>query len=744
MAAPMDHILEDLKDVKPKSGGGWMACCPVHHDRKPSLSIDQEHNGTILLHCFAGCETEAIVAKLGLELSDLYPPTVRSITAQRFPKDLTPIPCIVQTYDYCDEAGVLLFQVVRYEPKGFKQRRPAGNGSWAWNRNGVRSVLYNMHLLTQALPDQPVFVVEGEKDADRLTELSFLATTCPGGAGRWRDAYSERLRGRDVVIIPDNDAAGRRHAEQVALSLNGAATSIKIIELPDVPDKGDVSDWLDATGDNPDALMALVSATTTWSAPEPNNTSDGGTTPSPQGARTDASAALSATFPALTDLGNAARLVAAHGERLRFCHHFGKWFVWDGRRWAEDQTGQVMRLAKDAARAIFAEAATTDDEVLQKKVSSWAIRSQAAERLKAMVELAKSEPGIPVTPDELDRNLWLLNVANGTIDLRTGRLRPPDPADLNTKLAPVAFEPNATCPVWLGFIDTIMAGNTEMIGFLQRGIGYALTGDTSERCLFVGHGAEGRNGKTTLLRTVAALLGDYALRTPVETLLVRPQGGIPNDIARLKGARFVYGSESEDGRRLAEALVKDLTGQDIIAARFLHREFFDFTPICKIWLMTNHRPLIRGTDHAIWDRIRLIPFAVRIPEEQVDRRLGEKLRAELPGVLAWAVEGCLEWQAKGLAAPKTVAEATAGYRSEMDIVAAWIADACVIGKGLKATAKELHASYDTWCEEAGEKSQSQKMLAIRLQEKGFLNDTGPGGYRVWKGLGLKVAPVEGR
>ncbi len=442
----------------------------------------------------------------------------------------------------------------------------------------------------------------------------------------------------------------------------------------------------------------------------------------------------------LTDLGAAERFAARHGGELRYCHDWGKWLEWEGRYWQVDATGAVVRRAKVTAREIYAEAAKASTKEEAAAIAAFARRTEGQARLEAMINLARSEmepaPGIPVTPDQLDRNPWLVSVTNGTLELPTGELLRHRQTDLITKLVPMHYDPNATCPTWLRFLDQTMEGRQSLIGFLQRAVGYSLTGSIRERALFLLHGS-GANGKSTFLKTVAAMLGAYAVRTPTETLLVKREAGIPNDVARLRGARFVYASETEDGKRLAEALIKDMTGGEPLSARFMRGEWFDFTPEFKLWLGTNHKPTIRGTERAIWDRIKLIPFTVSIPEDQQDKELPTKLAAELGGIFAWAVRGCLDWQKNGLGVPDEVKQATAGYRAEMDTLAAFLDDCCVVHEGVSVTAKALYATYTAWCERTGEKAIPQRTMGLKLNERGFTaRDLGHQKTRTWLGVGL--------
>jgi P4 family phage/plasmid primase-like protien len=349
-----------------------------------------------------------------------------------------------------------------------------------------------------------------------------------------------------------------------------------------------------------------------------------------------------------TDLGNARRLVVEHGQNVHYCFQTNRWLIWrDARHWAEDTVGEIERIAKTTIQTMYSQAAELDDAE-RKSLAKWALKSESHRAITSMIALARSEHGVPVTTDQLDHNPWLLTVGNGTLDLRTGELRTSRREDLITKTASVDYDPSAQCPTWEAFLDRIMASNRGLIAFLQRAIGYSLTGSTRERVTFFLFGT-GANGKSTLLETIGALLGDYAETTRAETLMVKTyDGGIPNDIAALRAARLVSTSETEEGKRLAEALVKAITGGDTLSARFMRGEFFKFKPAFKLWLATNHKPTIRGTDPAIWDRIRLVPFEVRIPDAEQDRELPAKLREELPGIMAWAVRGCLDWQRNGL------------------------------------------------------------------------------------------------
>jgi putative DNA primase/helicase len=434
----------------------------------------------------------------------------------------------------------------------------------------------------------------------------------------------------------------------------------------------------------------------------------------------------------LTDAGNAELLVRLAGRDLRWCEAMvgSGWLVWDGHRWRPDNTRQVTREAMKVAQAWLTSlpqecadlVKSTKEEANNKRrkaILQHAAKCQSASAIRAMLDLAAAHPRIATQRDAFDKDPWLFNAANATFDLKRECAYSQRREDLIMKVGGVAYANNAECPTWVAFLHRIMKGNTALIEFLQRAVGYSMTGETSEQCLFILHG-EGSNGKGTFVEVVRHVLGDYARNTPIETFTQKREGGIPNDIAALAGARFVTASESQEGVTLNEALVKNATGDDTLTARFLNREYFDFLPAFKIWIQTNHRPVIRGTDNGIWRRICLIPFEVTIPKDERDKMLKHKLRAEAPGILRWCLEGASKWIAEGLKPPAEVDAANAAYRSDMDVAQAWIDECCVTGPGAGPTQfKFLYASYRNWCTENGMHAHKSKWLAQQLESKGY-------------------------
>jgi putative DNA primase/helicase len=437
-----------------------------------------------------------------------------------------------------------------------------------------------------------------------------------------------------------------------------------------------------------------------------------------------------------TDAGNAEALAKLHGHRLRFDHTQNKWVVWNLRYWVVDETGEADRAALDTARQRFKAAMLLTDAETRKDAADWSLRSESTFGRRAMLASAESIKELATVTGDYDRDPFLFTVENGTLDLRTAKLRDAKPEDLITKASSVKYAPNAQCPRWTQFLDEVFLNDVELIRFVQRAVGYSLTGDTREQCLFILHGG-GANGKSTFLEIVLKLVGTHGAITSFSTFLVQQHPGSPrNDVAKLHGARLVKAAESQKQAALDEATVKEVTGGDTISARFLFREFFDFRPQFKIWLTTNHRPTIYGTDDAIWRRIRLIPFNAQFTGKKRDPKLRAKLELELPGILAWAVQGCLEWQRVGLGNAPAVELATLDYRRDSDHFGRFLAERCSDGPREHAAGKELFDAYVQWCAEKGERPESNNNFAKALADRGKQKKRTKKGT-VYMGVGLR-------
>lgn len=403
----------------------------------------------------------------------------------------------------------------------------------------------------------------------------------------------------------------------------------------------------------------------------------------------------------LTDTGNASRFSTRYQSRARFVYGRG-WLIWDELQWRQDATGQIMELAKALARTIQKEAAGINDADVSDAVRKHAKASLQAPKLKAMLELAQSEPALAAATSQMDSHDMLLGVANGVINLKTGKLQPARREDMLTLHSAVSFDAKAKCPRFLAFIDQVTGSDKPLANYLQRLVGYALTGLTTEQCLFFLYG-KGLNGKSTFLNVIKALAGvDLAKQTPSETLMVK-RTSATNDIARLQNVRVVIANEVEDGSLLAESLVKQMTGGEAMTAKFHYAEYFEYQPKFKLFIAGNHKPTIRGRDDGIWRRIRLVPFVVTITPAQRDTHLQEKLFAELPGILNWAIKGCLDWQKNHLREPKVVSDAVCSYRDEMDVIGQWLGECCKVAAHLDNKAGEAYRNYKCWAEQNGYK-----------------------------------------
>ena len=435
-----------------------------------------------------------------------------------------------------------------------------------------------------------------------------------------------------------------------------------------------------------------------------------------------------------TDEANAALFLSLHGADVRYCPPWDKWLLWTGSHWRIDDCMAVARLAGDMPRELYRKAGESIDTARRRTIAGLARALESRRRQSDLLAAARCR--VVVHHTDLDKGRFLLNAKNGTIDLSTGERREHRRSDLLTHDTEIPYKPDANASIWERFLSEIFAGDTDLIRFVQRAVGYSLTGDVREQVLLICHG-NGSNGKSVFLNIVRKLLGKLALQAAPDLLMADRHRRHPTEQADLFGKRLVSVQETAEGRRFNEALVKQLTGGDAVRARRMCEDFWEFEPTWKIWLSTNHRPEIRGTDHAIWRRVRLIPFNVQFSDNGPHRKdpgMEAKLTAELPGILAWAVRGCLDWQREGLHPPTAVTAATDGYRADMDVLAAFINDCCVIKHGATVRASNLYRAYAEWCDKSGENAENQRRFGQRLTERNFEKYTNDG---VWyRGIGL--------
>lgn len=426
----------------------------------------------------------------------------------------------------------------------------------------------------------------------------------------------------------------------------------------------------------------------------------------------------------LTELGNAERIAYEYGHVIKFVNDIG-WFIWDGKRWRIDTKKEIERITAKVLRSL----SKSEDEAEAK----WA---RMCERRNVRMNSIKDlMPLVPGERQEFDTHKYLLNVENGIVDLKTGKLQQHDRELGLTKITNITFDENAKCPEWLNFLDQIFQGDKELAEYMQRLIGYSLTGEITEQIMVFLIGG-GSNGKSTFINIIKDIMGDYGRQAKSDTFIKKKETGANNDIARLVGSRFVSAIESEDGEQLSEAFVKQITGGEPVLARFLRQEFFEFIPEFKVFFTTNHKPVIKGVDEGIWRRIRLIPFNLQLPKEKRDKKLPEKLSLEMPGILNWAIEGCLKWQQSGLNDPAIVMKATGDYKEEMDILGPFMFECCFKREDVQIEAKDLFEVYANWCFKNGEHQLKNRAFYRILESQGFKRERGNRNKYYIKGVTL--------
>lgn len=468
--------------------------------------------------------------------------------------------------------------------------------------------------------------------------------------------------------------------------------------------------------------------------------------PLPEGELRDIAASYGSYSPSddvallpCTDLGNGQRLARAFAGHLCYVRGLG-WLGFNGQYW-EASPEAAVRAAKAVTQQILQEAAMAPAGTdRQKGLARWAIMSQSAPRILAMVKLAESEPALSARVEDFDRDPWLFNVANGTLDLRTGTLRPHDPADRLTLLAPVTFDPTATAPRWTATHLPRVLPDPGVRSHVQCAVGYLLTGLTTEQCFWVWWGG-GKNGKSTTISVLRALMGPYAASLHLSTLTTQQRGlGASEDLARLRGKRLVTAIETREGQRLHESLIKELTGGDTINARFLFQNSFDYQPAFKIVLATNYRPVIEETTEAMWRRVRLIPWATTLSEAERIKDFDVALHRELSGVLNWALEGLATWRTAGLSLPPAVEAATEAYRAESDMLRAFLSQECEVGEGFEVDSGQLFEAFKDWCTEQDRTPETAASFGRRLKDVGFQRRRRSHGQRGYVRMGLRLKP----
>jgi putative DNA primase/helicase len=726
--AALERVLHRLTGVKPIADG-WVARCPGHDDQHQSLQISERTDLSVGLHCHAGCEKTALLTAMGLKFGDLFASTDKGKQA-------------IAHYDYRDLNGTLLYQAVRFFPKEFRQRRPDGAGGWTWNMLGAKG----KHVAYR-LPDlkghNVAVVCEGEKDVNRLWSLGIAATCNIGGAGKWGQSETKSLAAAGVtrvIILPDNDEAGSKHAEMVAQSVKLANLAVSVVELPGLGLHQDVSDWLDA-GHTKDDLQSLL-ATKPYILPA-STPAQPAVAPAPiviEMPLAQPDALLDPLNYPLTQAGASDALRDRFGHRLRYDHQREQWFIWDGQRWRPDEDEAVIRMALDHARRWAGEIIQSADFLARKKWQDFTLKLEKRAELMTMITGARSLPPISVGANPWDRDPWMLCASNGVIDLRTGTLRPGNPAENISQQVAVPFDPEAQCPRWQAFLREVFMDDEEVVGFVQRAVGYSLTADMREQCFFLCIGT-GSNGKSIFLNALESVIGSYGTRASMRLFI-----GDASEfhMADLAGARMVFASEAKPDTRLNEHVIKALTGGETQKAERKYGHPFTFRPVGKIWLTVNHVPKVVDDSFGFWRRVRLIPFNRTFTGSQEDRTLRDQLAAEASGILTWAVYGAHLWQTGHLNAPYSVTKATDEYQNSEDPLVDFLSDRCVFAQTGIETFAALSTAYNRWAENQRiPKSDrlSRRILGTHLKRRFETADVN--GTRRYRGISLKDTEMWG-
>ena len=768
---------------------GWVVRCPSHEDSHQSLRVAVGDSGAALLRCRAGCATADVLEAVGLTFGDLRDVEGVAAMPRAVSRDLPAPPSevaalAVRLEEYADalDDEVLAYAAARFGVSA-EQARGFGLGR-ADDMGGVRLVVpfrdpqgvargFQARALDAGAtvrwlgPPSPsgaswarlgwfpggtdydeVVVCEGPGDALAVAAAGFDAIGVRGaGLAANRDVVAEIARwtqGRRVVVIGDADPAGEEFAKRLVAGLTlagGRASSV-------APAASDVAAWFAATPAGFAAsLQAKVSAVPDADA---------------------AAVVLEDWSPSeLTDVANARRLLTFfvdHGSGVRYSPEAG-FFLLDDGVWVPDRLDRVRTQAQRAADELWESVAdlrelasvltdpaqVRDVNALVGSLSSFAKHSSSRSGIDSMIREVQALPSVAVDMESFDSHHHLLAVRNGVVDLRSGDLLPHDPSLLITRRVDVDYFPDAQAPRWAQFLREIFPSHPDLPDYMRRLVGYGVTGETTEQMFAVLHGT-GANGKSIFTDTLTEVFDAVTVTTPFSTFEMKRGDGVPNDLAALKGARLVHAAEGEQGKPMAEAVLKRVTGRDRIAARFMRKEFFEFRPTFLLMLATNYRPNFRGQDEGLWRRVRLIPFDRYFAPEERDYRLGETLLAEREGILAWAVRGAVEWYADGLLDPPVVLAATDEYRQTSDALMGFLPGVYVRDDSAPlAVGSKVFNDYLEWCEEEnlpGHERWQRRTFFSALEERGFVKRASKSGVafqalrRAKPGEVAAVVPLE--
>lgn len=700
----LEELLYRFEKVKSNGEGSYICCCPAHHDKEPSLSI-KETDERILLHCHAGCSTEMVMTAIGLELKDLFKQNNTHTLTWREKvrvwhdpkKGELKLEALYPYYD--DESQHVLYYKARYENKEIRHFRVKENEViWKNVFSSVEKTLYNKSVFDKAIKlQQPIYYVEGEKDVHTMQNLGLLATTA-GGATAWNKVFSKYFENLDVIILQDNDEAGEQLTRQICADIASVAKTIKVV-IPSKKPHGDVTDYLEE-GHTKYELLQLVE-------------------------QVEKQKLLSEPYKnyRLDDTDNAQTMADMFKSKLCFAYDVNKWYLYNGVKWEEDRVDGVRLLANemiDRMSSDFALILGNMEEGKERKKQAALyqnhLKSCRSHRGKTSI-LNETKHLLPIVSTTFNSRRDVINTPTGTYLIQDKEVRPHCYKDYLSQATRVSVVEDAKAPTWERFINEIFLGDQELIRYVQKAIGYSLTGFTREQCMFIGYG-DGANGKGVFKDILSYIFDDYVKCPQAETISQIRQGSEASpDIINLMDARLVVCVESNKGVRFNEGLIKQLTGEDKVTARRLYCEPMSFMPQFKLWLFTNHMPEVVGTDKGIWRRLKVIPFRLDLPEHKKDRQLKDKLMKEVEGILWWCIEGIHLYLEEGLKEPEAIIELVHEFKEESDTLGLFLRE-CTINKvGSKVQAKDLYTRYVEWCRANNEVPDNKTRFGLDMKKR---------------------------
>lgn len=671
-----------------------------------------------------GGDVKDILVAIGLTMRILFPSnaTANSSYEGRTPTRKRKIDTI---YKYLDRNGNCVAEKIRYTPKSFGWRKQNADGSYDYHKPD-KVPPYNVRVLETS---DAIFFVEGEKDVDTLTHYNLPAVSLPDGArqGRWPDAYTTYFSNKAIIILPDNDDVGRAYARAALNALKPNNYNTRIIQLsnwwPEIPKKGDVSDYIAAKGEEAvsklkEALNMVIHtnqkdpATTTILAEQGSQAITIVATPAPALLKTctDFLISIKKLNPyfnpkySATDNGSGRLFADLVKGQARYVASRKSWYIFDGARWMLDEGNMAtMEMCKTIGDALNHYALGINPDIKRKEYMRYTIHWLTRRYRKIILDDAASIYSIRM--NEFDADETLFNCRNGTLDLNSMTFRGHNPEDKITKIADVVYNPDARCSRFMQFLAEVMSGDSDKSAFLQKALGYALSGDSRYECMFILYGATTRNGKSTLMESVLRVFGDYGLTVAPETIAakLRSSSGPSEDLARLAGKRLANISEPSHGMRLNAAQVKSMTGNDSINARFLHCDSFDFRPQFKLYINTNYLPNVDDMSLFSSNRVRVIPFDRHFEPKEQDPDLKNQFATEeaKSAILNWLIAGWQLLQKEGLNSPAAVVEATKEYSHDSNKIAQFAEDNLESNASFEVRTSEIYAHYKVWCEANG-------------------------------------------